>query len=106
MVEPSLTLVVAPVSVTVGATLLTVTVWVAVLLLASSESLTWTETVLEAGPSGKVQSKLPPGGGRGRRADLAAVAAAADRDDAERVHARIADGEAVGVCRALVDRRR
>ena len=37
-----------------------VTVWVAVLLLALSESLTWTETVLEAGPSGKVQTKLPP----------------------------------------------
>ena len=43
-----------------GATLLIVTVWVAVLLLALSESLTWTETVLEAGPSGKVQTKLPP----------------------------------------------
>src|SRR5258706_15412879 len=37
-----------------------VTVWVAVLLFAPSESLTWTETALEAGPSGDEQTKLPP----------------------------------------------
>src|SRR4051812_18794651 len=36
------------------------TVWVGVLLGALSESLTWAETVLEAGPSGNVQTKLPP----------------------------------------------
>ena len=46
--------------VTVGAALLTVTDWVGVLLSALSESLTWTETTLVAGPSGKTQSKLPP----------------------------------------------
>ena len=45
---------------TVGATLLTVTVWVASVAVGLSESLTWTETMLEAGPSGKVQTKLPP----------------------------------------------
>ena len=55
-------------SLTVGATLLTVTDWVAVLLFALSESLTWTETKLVARPSGKTQSKLPPGG-RGGGAD-------------------------------------
>ena len=49
-----------PDNVTVGATLLTVTVWVSVLLVALSESLTCTDTVLEAGPSGNVQTKLPP----------------------------------------------
>ena len=38
---------------TVGATLLTVTVWVAVLLSALSESLTCTDTIELAGPSGK-----------------------------------------------------
>src|SRR6187401_67496 len=43
-----------------GATLPTVTVWVAVLLLALSESFTWTDTVGLAGPSGKEQTKLPP----------------------------------------------
>ena len=41
-----------------------ISVWasalVSVLLLALSESLTWTETVELASPSGKVQSKLPP----------------------------------------------
>ena len=58
---------------TVGATLLTVTVWVAVLLVALSESLTWTETVLEAGRRGTCSTKLPPEARRGRRADLAAV---------------------------------
>ena len=46
-------------SVTVGATLATVTAFVSVLLLASSESLTWTLTELTAGPSRNVQSKLP-----------------------------------------------
>ena len=46
--------------VTVGATLAMATVWLAVLLVASSESLTWTETIELASPSGKVQTKLPP----------------------------------------------
>ena len=46
-------------SVTVGATLATATDFVSVLLLASSESLTWTLTVLTVGPSRNVQSKLP-----------------------------------------------
>ncbi len=46
--------------VTVGATLRTLTVWVAVLLLALSESLAWIETMLDAGPSGNEQTKLPP----------------------------------------------
>ena len=45
---------------TVGATLAFVTVWVAVLLSAPSLSSTWTETVELAGPSGKLQTKLPP----------------------------------------------
>ena len=49
-----------PVRVTVGPTLLTATVWVAVLLGALSESLTCTETVEDAGPSGNEQTKLPP----------------------------------------------
>ncbi len=57
-VEPSLTLA-EPVRVTVGATLAMATVWVSVLLSAPSESSTWTETLLEAGPSGNEQSKLP-----------------------------------------------
>src|SRR6476620_8882184 len=47
-------------NVTVGATLLTVTVIASVLLLALSESLTWTLTIELAGPSGKWQTKLPP----------------------------------------------
>src|SRR5688572_1123701 len=44
---------------TVGATLLIVTSSSARLLLALSLSLTWTETVLEFGPSGKTHTKLP-----------------------------------------------
>src|SRR5688572_5922540 len=55
---PSLA-VAGPVRVTVGATLSTVTVWVSSLLSSPSESSTWTETVLEAGPSGNEQTKLP-----------------------------------------------
>ena len=43
--------------------MLTVTVCVAVLPAALSESVAWTETVELAGPSGKVQSKLPLGVG-------------------------------------------
>ena len=82
--------------VTVGATLLTVTDWVGVLLCALSESLTWTETTLVAGPSGKSSRSCRPrrSGGRAR---LAAVRAAVDADDRERVGARVGDGERVGV---------
>src|SRR4051812_37876860 len=43
-----------------GLTLATVTVCEPVLLSALSESFTCTETMLDAGPSGKTQSKLPP----------------------------------------------
>ncbi len=48
-----------PSSVTVGATLAIDTVCVAVLPASPSESVACTETVELAGPSGKVQSKLP-----------------------------------------------
>ena len=46
-------------SVTVGATLATATAMLETLLLAPSESLTWTLTTEVAGPSLKVTSKLP-----------------------------------------------
>src|SRR2546428_506796 len=49
----------APLIARVGATLPTVTVILLTLLCAPSESATCTVTSLEAGPSGKVQSKLP-----------------------------------------------
>jgi hypothetical protein len=45
--------------VTVGATLAIATVWLAVLLLALSESFTCTDTIELAEPSGKEQTKLP-----------------------------------------------
>ena len=72
-------------SVTVGATLLIVTVWVAVLLLALSLSLTCTDTIELAGPSGNEQTKLPAPVVvlNVVRADLAAVGAAVDRDERE-----------------------
>ena len=57
-VEPSLALA-EPVRLTVGPTLAIATVWLAVLLSAPSLSSTWTETLLEAGPSGNEQTKLP-----------------------------------------------
>ena len=57
-VEPSTTFS-APVRVTVGATLLTVTGRLAVLPAALSELVAWTVTVGLAGPSGKVHLKLP-----------------------------------------------
>ena len=55
----------------------TVTVWVAVLLLALSESLTCTDTMLDAGPSAKVHTKLPTRSGRRTSSRLDAVGAAA-----------------------------
>ena len=61
-VAPSLTVVsLAPENVTVGATLLTWTLVVAILLrlLEGSPSLTWTLNVVSAGPSAKVHLKLP-----------------------------------------------
>ena len=86
-------------SVTVGATLATVTVWVAVLLSAPSESLDLTETVELAGPSGKVQSKLPPRWSVLKVSSPTWVPLAPQLVAIERevVGAGIGDGEAVGV---------
>src|SRR5690242_19270789 len=58
--EPSFTdTSLAAARVTTGATFATDTVWVSVLLAASSESLTCTETSELSGPSGNEQTKLP-----------------------------------------------
>ena len=96
----------APVRVTVGATLLTVTAWLSVLLSAPSESSTWTLTLLEAGPSGKLHTKLPAPVVVLKVAGPTWVplSAAVGRQQGEVILARIAGGEAVGVLRALVDR--
>jgi hypothetical protein len=58
LVWPSLALL-GPESVTVGATLATLTLMASVLLAAPSESATWTLTVVVLGPSRKVTSKPP-----------------------------------------------
>ena len=50
----------SPFRLMLGLTLRTPTVWLARLLRALSESLTRTLTSELAGPSGKVQSRLPP----------------------------------------------
>jgi hypothetical protein len=49
----------AEVKATVGATLFTCTDWVSVLPASPSESVACAETVEPAGPSGKLQAKLP-----------------------------------------------
>ena len=59
MVCPSFAEAGALVKATVDATLAIETAWVAVLPASPSESVACAETVEEAGPSGKVQSKLP-----------------------------------------------
>ena len=93
-----------PTASTVGATLLTVTVCVAVLPASPSESVACTETVELAGPSGKVQSKLPHRVRVRSASTCVPFAPQLGRDRGDRVLARIADRVAVGVRRALVDR--
>ena len=106
---PSLTAVVDRDSVTVGATLATVTVWVAVLLVAPSESLDLAPTRARGGRAVRERAvETARTGGRVERvgADLGAVRAAARSRRARTCPTRIGDREAVGVGRALVDRGR
>ena len=93
-----------PERVTVGATLLMVTTWVAAGPVAPSESVALALTVELFGPSAKVHWKQPPVSVNvSDHADLVAVGAARRRHRGDGVGARVGDRVAVGVRRSLVD---